>query len=232
MRAILQLCFYVSIVLVLNISLPVAVFAQDSGAMSQCRDIAKNYSTALSYEIEMNVSMFSGIADKEPSQTMTASTRKLKNLFYHDAFDRISVHTASDFDLLIDKSRKSIQIQKVREQDFDAPWATFTDEDMHYKLVSSENNISVIETGTVEKLGIDRIRITVNNETNLLIRVEYFYSDFEGVVFRRVQVDFTKTILNESISKSWFDLKSYVKKTHGKYSGVGDFSSYNVVELH
>ncbi|HBG70610.1 MAG TPA: hypothetical protein DDX57_07485 [Bacteroidales bacterium] len=206
--------------------------AQDSGALTRCLNVAKRYSTALSYEIEMRVNMFSGANDQMPAQIITASTRKQKNLFYHDAFDRISVLTSSGYVLLIDKVAKSIRMQKEQIPDFDTPWSSFSDEEMNYKLVSSKDGMSIIETGAVKRLGIERIEMSVENETNQLLRVEYFYSDYEGVVFRKVVVEFTKTLINESISKSWFDLKSYVKKSQGTYDGVGDFSDYKVVQLH
>ncbi|MPN33750.1 hypothetical protein SDC9_181241 [bioreactor metagenome] len=204
------------------------IFAQNQAAVSRCHDLARKYSTALSYQIQMNVKMHSEKKDSVPIQSFTAILIKSGRLFYREAFDQIVVLTKDGVALLIDKSNLNIQMEKPDNEPIETPVSSLSDEKMAYNLISSTDGETVIETGAVPAFNIEKIRITVDNKTELISKVEYYYQDSEEIVFRKVVVDFLSTSLNSKQDDSVFELKKYVKKAKGDYFGTGSYTGYKV----
>ena len=213
-----------------NLFSPPEGCAQSQAANTRCRDLAQKYTSAISYHIQMNVKMFSQIEDAEPIQSFLATSVKVGNLFYRDAFNQVAVLTKEGVALLIDKSNSVIQMEKPGNVPVESPVSELTEEEMNYYLVSSKDGTTIIETGKIPFVGIEKIRVTIDNNRELISKVEYFYQNSEEIVFRKVVVDFVSTIINEKTDNSFFELKKYVKKIHGEYTGVGPYVGYNIVK--
>lgn len=222
-------------ILVIFLLLPAASFAQN--AAETLAKINKHYQQADSYDMEFQVKIFASnngevLQDQHGTVTRNGSSQVLGYL-------GLTTLQNDRCQIVVNHNTKQVIYKNTNKHHNDNAANSYKVEEMlqQWKEAGYQPKWKGEAQGALRKMEVvvfdplvNRIELTVDTESMTLKQVVYFYQVLEGNSAERVEINYSKVVLNPKLPRNTFSEKAIVKAQGNKLILAEAYHQYELID--